>query len=131
MRCAAGGRRAGARRPSGRTLYDALQQNAEALGGFAPFTVYVHAAAANPHQPSKMPDTNEHPRPAADHTPVGKLDSATIREAFSLLGLATDSERAQFTPANYGIPEQVVPEVMRIQLTADTQMGEMSNAELA
>jgi hypothetical protein len=26
-RCAAGGRRAGARRPSGRTLYDALQQN--------------------------------------------------------------------------------------------------------
>ncbi len=31
MRCAAGGRRAGARRPSGRTLLDALQQNAEAL----------------------------------------------------------------------------------------------------
>jgi hypothetical protein len=31
MRNAAGGRRARARRPSGRTLYDALQQNAEAL----------------------------------------------------------------------------------------------------
>jgi AbrB family looped-hinge helix DNA binding protein len=30
MRYAAGGRRAGARRPSGRTLFDALQQNAEA-----------------------------------------------------------------------------------------------------
>ena len=31
MRCAAGGRRAGARRPSGRTLFDALRQSAEAL----------------------------------------------------------------------------------------------------
>lgn len=29
--CAAGGRRAGARRPSGRILFDALQQNAGAL----------------------------------------------------------------------------------------------------